>query len=235
MSEAPGGGGYLPRRCSTSGRLTPAAATSIRISPAAGTGSGRSASFRTSGGPDCVISTALHFSPDGRRGDDSSAANSRQRRAGVLSRPTLLLDVGAHQVLAEVVVDHVAAVLLDELDALLGARLRVHRVLLEPRDRAGAIDLAVDVLARRLVARIRQPIDQRRARRSTRRPRSDRGRPAETARRARSAADRPARTPPRCRSWPCPRRSATAARTADRRCIRSSRDPCTRFFSSSTL
>ena len=38
MSVAPGGGAYWPCRCSTSGRLTPAAATLIRISPAPATG-----------------------------------------------------------------------------------------------------------------------------------------------------------------------------------------------------
>ena len=35
MSDAPGGGGYMPLRCITSGRLTPAAATLINTSPVA--------------------------------------------------------------------------------------------------------------------------------------------------------------------------------------------------------
>ena len=89
MSLAPGGGGYAPSRCSTSGRLTPAAATSISTSPAPGTGSGRSTGRSTSGPPGCAISmqrtvvppayrpSPATARPDGSRGDDSS---SRERR-----------------------------------------------------------------------------------------------------------------------------------------------------------
>src|SRR5438105_13947517 len=45
-------------RCSTSGRLTPAAATLMRISSGFGAGRGRSADSRTSGPPGLLISTA---------------------------------------------------------------------------------------------------------------------------------------------------------------------------------
>src|SRR5690606_19523037 len=57
-SDTPGGIGYRPLRCSTSGRLMPDAGTRIRNSPAAGTGSGRCVSRSTSGPPGAVISIA---------------------------------------------------------------------------------------------------------------------------------------------------------------------------------
>ncbi len=59
MSEAPGGGGYSPWRCITSGRLTPAAATLISTSPAPGIGIGRVPGRSTSGPPGSVISMAV--------------------------------------------------------------------------------------------------------------------------------------------------------------------------------
>lgn len=43
-SVTPGGGGYWPRDCSRSARLTPAATTSTTTSPGSGDGSGRSTS-----------------------------------------------------------------------------------------------------------------------------------------------------------------------------------------------
>src|ERR1039457_1702933 len=52
--DVPGGGGYWPARCSTSGRFTPAASTRISTSPGPGTGVGTSAICRTSGGPGCA-------------------------------------------------------------------------------------------------------------------------------------------------------------------------------------
>src|SRR5262249_40902724 len=51
MSDAPGGGGYLPCRCTRSGRFTPAADTRIKTSPWPAIGSDRSPSRRTSGPP----------------------------------------------------------------------------------------------------------------------------------------------------------------------------------------
>src|SRR3954471_21144415 len=48
-------------RCSTSGRLTPAAATLMRTSPGLGAGSGRSTGFSTSGPPGWLISKARIF------------------------------------------------------------------------------------------------------------------------------------------------------------------------------
>src|SRR6266550_2188789 len=54
-SLAPGGGGYEPERCATSGRLTPAAATLIRISPAPGEGTARVSGSSTSGPPGLLM------------------------------------------------------------------------------------------------------------------------------------------------------------------------------------
>jgi hypothetical protein len=70
------------------------------------------------------------------------------------------VDVLGHHVLAQVVVDHVAAVLVDEAYALLRARRGVQPVPLEPRGRAGGVDLAVDVAAGRVVTGVREPIDE---------------------------------------------------------------------------
>src|SRR5436305_3901437 len=58
MSDAPGGGGYLPCRWRRSGRLTPAAVTRTRTSPTLGRGTGRSARRSTSGPPNSAISIA---------------------------------------------------------------------------------------------------------------------------------------------------------------------------------
>ena len=55
----PGGGGYLPSRCITSGRLMPAAATFTSISPAFGCGVSRSCGTSTSGGPGSRIAMAV--------------------------------------------------------------------------------------------------------------------------------------------------------------------------------
>ena len=129
MSEAPGGGGYLPSRCSTSGRFTPAAATSISTSPAPGTGSGRSASSQDLGRPELRDLDAAHGCTCCSLQPRRQPRRRQQRRELAPARapasvaPGLLLDVGADQVLAEVVVDHVAAVLVDEPHALLGPRL----------------------------------------------------------------------------------------------------------------
>ena len=63
MSVMPGGGGYCPIRCITSGLFTPAAATFIKSSPGAADGVGRSVPTSTSGGPGFEISTAFMASP----------------------------------------------------------------------------------------------------------------------------------------------------------------------------
>ena len=60
MSDAPGGGAYLPWRCRMSGRLTPAAATAISTSRGPGSGVGRVTGRSTSGPPGCAISIARH-------------------------------------------------------------------------------------------------------------------------------------------------------------------------------
>src|SRR3954469_9657913 len=54
-SLAPGGGGYAPERCATSGRLTPAAATLTRISPGPGEGTARVSGNSTSGPPGLLM------------------------------------------------------------------------------------------------------------------------------------------------------------------------------------
>ena len=59
MSGAPGGGGYWPLRCMTSGRLTPAAATLTRISLSPGFGTSRSSGFSTSGPPGALMAIAV--------------------------------------------------------------------------------------------------------------------------------------------------------------------------------
>jgi hypothetical protein len=59
MSGAPGGGGYCPLRCITSGRFTPAARTRTRISLGPGAGTGRSSGTSTSGPPGLLIPMAV--------------------------------------------------------------------------------------------------------------------------------------------------------------------------------
>src|SRR5262249_56046774 len=59
ISGAPGGGGYWPLRCMTSGRVTPAAATLTSISLGPGGGTGRSSGTGTSGPPGALIPMAV--------------------------------------------------------------------------------------------------------------------------------------------------------------------------------
>ena len=92
--------------------------------------------------------------PEGSRGEESSAANSCHRFVRVTAG--LLLDIPGHHVLAEVVVDDVTAVLVEEPHALLRALFRHQREPLQPRGRLRGIDLLVDVAAGCLVAGIRQ-------------------------------------------------------------------------------
>src|SRR5215212_4641830 len=54
-----GASGYMPTRASRSEKLMPAALTAIRTSPGPTWGSGRSSTFRTSGGPCWVMTSAL--------------------------------------------------------------------------------------------------------------------------------------------------------------------------------
>src|SRR5699024_9639030 len=56
-SDAPGGGGYSPRRCIRSARFTPAAVTSTSTSSAAGTGVAVSAQTSASGPSPLLVST----------------------------------------------------------------------------------------------------------------------------------------------------------------------------------
>src|SRR4051812_20077607 len=63
MSEAPGGGGYLPCRCMRSGRLTPAASTRTRSSAGPGSGVAPTPATRTSGGPGTDIVTIRMTQP----------------------------------------------------------------------------------------------------------------------------------------------------------------------------
>ena len=58
-SDAPGGGGRIPWRCSESGLQTQIASTRISTSPADGTGMGRVPMRSTPGGPKAEISTAF--------------------------------------------------------------------------------------------------------------------------------------------------------------------------------
>ena len=74
--------------------------------------------------------------PDGSRGEASRRTNSCHRRAGVAVAAGARLDKLLHQILPEVVVDHVAAVGVEEAGVLLGRRgRRHHRVASQPGDR----------------------------------------------------------------------------------------------------
>src|SRR6186713_2438347 len=124
-----------------SGRFTPAAATLIRTSSTAATGSGRSTSFKTSGPPGCEISIAFISSQPRRQpGRREQIAKHLPAILRAVHRTAALLDVLAHQILAEVVVDHVAAVLVEEPGALFRAIFRRHGPALQVFHRSRAID-----------------------------------------------------------------------------------------------
>src|SRR5687768_10005650 len=74
--------------------------------------------------------------------------------------PRCAFDVLRDHVLPEVVVDDVAAVLIEEADPLLGARARHQGVALEPGSRLYRVDLLVDVATGGLVARIRELVHE---------------------------------------------------------------------------
>ncbi len=161
-SEAPGGGAYFPSRCRTSGRFTPAAATAMSTSPGAATGRGRSTRRRPSAGPGVPISTArIGLVPQVRgqsRRRQQPGEDSPPLRGIVAGAP---LDVGPGHVLAEVVVDDVAAVGVEELHPLRRLRRRVHRVAHQPVGRPRRVHAAVEIAACRLVAGIGQRLGQR--------------------------------------------------------------------------
>src|SRR5688572_3247157 len=156
----------------TSGRFTPAAATLINTSPGPGTGIGRSARRSTSGPPNRLISTT--------RIDQNSCCRQmcslqrflttalvllqpawqprrRQRRklSPLLTRRLVAsrapLNVRTHEVFAQVVVDDVTTILVEKLDALLGPRVRHHRVLLQPVNGGRGVNLPVQVAPRGFV------------------------------------------------------------------------------------
>src|SRR6185437_1339696 len=83
MSVTPGGGGYPPRRCNTSGRLTPAAATLISTSPGPGAGIGREVGRSASGGPGLAISIAIISAGISLIIGDYRASESRECRNGL--------------------------------------------------------------------------------------------------------------------------------------------------------
>ena len=70
-------------------------------------------------------------SPDGSRGDDGSSSNTFHRSLVCVVRHPCARCT-PHEILAEVVVDHVAAVRVEEPHALLGALRRCQRVPHEP-------------------------------------------------------------------------------------------------------
>src|SRR6185503_4883744 len=116
------------------------AATRIKTSPGPGTGSGRSTTLSTSGGPGVEISTPRIVHPERRR------QSRRRNQPGELT-PAIgaaRFDVGRNHVLPEVVVDDVAAVLVDEPHALLGPRARIETVLLVPVGRGLRVDRAIE-------------------------------------------------------------------------------------------
>src|SRR5206468_12484031 len=94
MSDAPGGGGYRPSRCMTSGRFTPAAATRIRTSPADGAGRGRSVGTRTSGSPGSRIWMAIMFVT--LRADQHKGHQGHNGYKGHKGTILLLFKVGLH-------------------------------------------------------------------------------------------------------------------------------------------
>ena len=76
-----------------------------------------------------------------RTGGAATTAASRTPPSGgrrLAPRAACALDEPAHEILSQVVVDHVAAVLVEEAHALRGAVLRHQRVALEPRRGRGA-------------------------------------------------------------------------------------------------
>src|SRR5437588_446037 len=100
MSDAPGGGGYLPCRCMMSGRLTPAAATRTSTSPALGSGTGRLTRRRTSGPPGAAISIA--FIEVGVRGMTLTLLRGRRRHVVPREPPAQTVEARKQNTLVDV-------------------------------------------------------------------------------------------------------------------------------------
>ena len=73
----------------------------------------------------------------------------------------LRLDERGDEILAEVVVDDVAPVLVEESGALLGPLRRHYRVSRQPVGGGGSVDLPVQIPTRRFVARVVELSDER--------------------------------------------------------------------------
>ena len=89
VRRRPAGGGYWPFRCSTSGRLTPAAWTRTRISRSPGTGSGRSSGTSASGPPGVGTAMAVILSGSGFMAPPWRARPGLRRSAGADNRRAL--------------------------------------------------------------------------------------------------------------------------------------------------
>ena len=140
-----------------------------------------------------------HCKPDGSLGDESSFSNSVPPLRRIVCRAAARLDVAPDHVLAEVVVDDVAAVLLDEPDPLLGAFRRG-----TSRTSRGTPPLPPKRACRRAAlapprCRHRRAGRRAPALRSTRPPWPDRGQQPGRALRARSRSARARETRPRFR------------------------------------
>ena len=156
--------------------------------------------------PSQLRGAAAGASSDGRRGVERSRSKASQRFSGLSAVPPCASIQRAHEILAEVVVDDVAAVLIDEAHALLGARRRHQRVLGQPRRRGLRVDLAVQVSPRGLVSRVGERLGERPDPAVAPRRATHRGRRADRAPSSRTRAAPLRGTRRRCRSSRCPPR-----------------------------
>src|SRR5687767_1573946 len=132
---------------------------------------GRSTGRSMAGPPNSEISIAITLdswvAPDRSSLEGGGETRRRQQLFELFPAPRFTrrgagagFDEAPHEILAQVVVDHVAAILIEEAHPLLGAILRHQRESLEPGRRGSAVDLAIQIPSRCLVAGISQPIDQ---------------------------------------------------------------------------